>query len=281
MWNPPAADDNLHKPMARAKFKPSKLTLFISLFLLGCILLLLPQNVTSRVNFAFIDIFGYFLNMGSSATHNRQPQSSSPDFVTRHDYNRLWVAFSNLQKDFFEQKKQMEELGKVRLTEPDPSTGLVLAKVVSRKDRQFIINRGSADGLKAGQYVLGDNAVIGVIEQVSTDISSVQLITSSACKLPIKISAPDINTYFNGTMQGNDKKGAMISNIPQKYKIKAGFNVYAAEKSGFLRSMRIIGRISKCTAGEKNPVVWDITVEPAYDFNNITDVAVIVLNQPG
>ncbi|MBU1260143.1 MAG: hypothetical protein KJ757_08180 [Planctomycetes bacterium] len=264
--------------MARVRFKPSKLTLFIGLFLFGCVLLLLPQNATSKLNFAFIDIFGFFLNMSSSAAYYYQPPSTSPDFVPRHEYNRLWVVFSNLQAELFEQKKQIEDLGKVRLTEPDPSTGIVLAKVVNRKDNQFIINCGSNSGLKTGQYVLGDNAVIGVVEQASEDISSVRLITSSTCKIPIKISAPQINTYFNGTMQGDDKNGAIIVNIPQKYKIKAGFNVYAAEKAGFLQSPRIIGRISKCVIGEANPVIWDIAVEPVYNLNSITDVAVIVIN---
>jgi cell shape-determining protein MreC len=264
--------------MARVKFKPSKLTLFVSLFLLGFILFLLPQSVTSRLNFTFIDVFGYFLNMGSSAPYYHAPQNSAADYVSRNEYNRLQTAYANLQEELSEQKRQLEKISKIRLTEPDPSTGLVLAKVVNRKENEFVINHGSADGLKAGQYVLGDNAVIGLVEQVSADISIVRLITSSSCKIQIKISAPDINTYFNGTMQGNDKKSAVILNIPQKYKIKAGFNVYAAEKPGFLRSSRLIGRISKCIPGEQNPVVWDITVEPAYDFNTITDVAVIVLN---
>ena len=265
--------------MARRQFKPSKLTLVIGLVLLGCIFLLLPQNVTSRLNFAFIDIFGFFLKMGSSVTQNR-PAALSPDYVPREEYNRLQTAYANLEAELAEQKKQVDVLSKVRLTEPDPSTGLVLAKVVNKKENEFIINRGAGDGLKTGQYVLGDNAVIGLVEQVSNDISSVRLVTSSACKIPIKISAPEINKYFNGTIQGNDKKGARVLNIPQKYEIKTGFNVYAAEKAGFLRSMRIIGRIAKCTAGEKNPTVWDITVEPAYNLNNITDVAVIVLKQP-
>jgi cell shape-determining protein MreC len=263
--------------MARAKFKPSKLTLFVSLLLTGFILLLIPQNVTSRLNFAFIDIFGFFLNIGSSAVYHQNPESNSPFSVPRHEYNRLWVAYSNLQAEVFEQKGQIEELGRVRITEPDPATGIVLAKVVNRRKNEFIINRGSADSLEKGQYVLGDNAVIGCIEQVSADISSVKLITSSACKLHVKISAPDVNSYFNSTMQGDDKDGAKILNVPRKYKIQDGYQVYAAPKAGFLQSPRIIGRISQCTADQSNPVVWDISVEPAYKFNEITDVAVIVV----
>jgi len=264
--------------MARTKFKPSKLTLFIGLFLTGCIFLLLPQTVTSKINFTFIDIFDYFLNMGASTKQVRQ---TSPDnFVSKEEYLRLYAAYTNLEATLDEQKKQFEKLSKIRLTEPDPSTGLVIAKIVNKKEQEFIINKGTADGLKAGQYVLGDNAVIGLIEQVANDISSVRLVTSSACKLTVKISVPEIHSYFNGTIQGNDKNGAKILNIPQKYKIKTGYNVYAAEKPGQLSSMRIIGRIAKCTLGAKSAVVWDIEVQPMYDLENITDVAVIVIKTP-
>ena len=276
------ADGYSHRLMAQAKFKPSKLTLFISLFLSGFIFLLIPQNITSKVNFAFVDIFGFFLNIGTSAAYYQSPENNSPFFVPRHEHNKLRVAYRNLQAEFYEQKKQIEELGRVRMTEPDPATGLVLAKIVNRRKNEFIINRGSADGLKKGQYVLGDNAVIGCIEQVSVDISSVKLISSPACKLHVRISAPDINAYFNGTIQGDDKDAAKIMNVPKKYKIKAGHLVYAAPKAGFLQSPRIIGEISQCVIDRSNPVVWDISVKPAYEFENITNVAVIVMNtEPG
>ncbi len=263
--------------MARTRFKPSKLTLFTGLLLIGIILLFIPQNITSRLNFVFFDIFGFFLNIGSSAAYQQKVQTDSPDAVSRHEYNRLQVAYDNLQAQFQEQRKQIDLLSRIRMTEPDPAAGLVLAKVVNRRKNEFIINRGSADGLAKGQYVLGDNAVIGCIEDVSADISSVKLITSSACKLHVKISAPDVNSYFNGTIQGDDKDGTKILNVPKKYKIKNGLNVYAAPKPGILQSPRIIGRISKCAADETNPVLWAITVKPAYEFNDITDVAVIVI----
>jgi cell shape-determining protein MreC len=265
--------------MARVKFKPSKLTLFVGLVLTGFILLLIPQSITSKLNFAFIDIFGFFLNVGSSAAYQQNPQNNLPFSVSRHEYNKLRAAYENLQAEIFEQKRQIEQLSRVRMTEPDPAAGLVLAKIVNRRKNEFIINRGSADGLVKGQYVLGDNAVIGCVEQVSMDISSVKLINSSACKLHVKISAPDANSYFNGTIQGDDKNGVRILNMPKKYKIKEGYYVYAAPKTGFLQSPRIIGRISKCVVDETKPVLWDITVEPSYEFDDITDVAVIVIKQ--
>jgi cell shape-determining protein MreC len=264
--------------MARTKFKPSKLTLFIGFFLIGIIFLLLPQNVTSKVNFAFMDIFDYFLNMG--ATQQKPHPNEAGGYVSKQEYLRLQTAYANLDQQYIDLKKQFDSLGKIRLTEPDPSTGLVIAKVVNRKEHQLIINRGSKDGLITGQYVLGDNAVIGLIEQVADDISSVQLITSTSCRMPIKISAPEIDSYFNGTIQGDGKTGAKILNIPQKYKIKSGSDVYATERSGLLSSTRIIGKISKCKLGAKSAIVWDIEVKPMYDFETITDVAVVVIKLP-
>jgi cell shape-determining protein MreC len=261
--------------MARTKFKPSKLTLFIGLFLLGIIFLLLPQDVTSKVNFTFIDVFDYFLNMGTA--HQKQQTKTPGTFVSSQEYQKLQTAYANLDEQYSELKSQFEKLSKLRLTETDPTTGLVMAKIVNRKEHQLIINRGSKDGLVAGQYVLGDNAVIGLIEQVSDDISSVQLITSTSCKMPIKILAPESNANFNGTIQGDGKTGAKISNIPQKYKIRTGNGVYAAERSGLLASSRIIGKISKCKLGAKSAIVWDIDVKPMYDFENLIDVAVVVI----
>jgi len=263
--------------MARAKFKPSKLTLFTGLLLTGIILLLIPQSVTSKLNFAFIDIFGFFLNMGSSASHQQKPRNDSPLSVSRHEYSKLQAAYEELQAQVSEQKRQIDQLSRVRMTEPDPAAGLVLARIVNRRKNEFIINRGSADNLKKGQYVLGDNAVIGCIEQVSADISSVKLITSSACKLHVKVSAPDVNSYFNGTIRGDDKDAAKILNVPKKYKMKEGYYVYAASKTGFLLSPRIVGSISRCVVDETNPLLWDITVKPAYEFDDIEDVAVIVI----
>ena len=246
---------------------------------MGFILLLIPQDITSKLNFAFIDIFGFFLNIGSSAAYQQNPQTDPLFSVSRQEYNKLQAAYENLQEKVSEQEKQIEQLSRVRMTEPDPAAGLVLAKIVNRRQNEFIINRGSADGLVKGQYVLGDNAVIGCIEQASADISSVKLITSSVCKLHVKISAPDVNSYFNGTIQGDDKNRAKILNVPKKYKIKDGYYVYAAPKTGFLLSPRIIGKISRCVGDETKPLLWDITVKPAYEFDDITDVAVIVIKQ--
>ena len=264
--------------MGKKQFKPSKLTLFFSLFVFGLILLLLPSRFTSRINLAFIDIFSFFFNVTSSAQSFSALGSGSGEYVSRHEHNRLWVAYQNLQAQLSEERQRVEKLGHLRITEPNPNTSLVLAEIVNIQNNEIVLNRGSADGLRIGQYVLGDNAVIGVISMVSSSISRAKIITGKHCEVDIKICVPESNSYINWTMRGDGRNHAKISNLPKRYTISEGCNVYAAKKAGLLESPRIIGKVSKCIIDETNPVVWDITVDPAYNLGNITDVAVIVMN---
>lgn len=264
--------------MAAKKFKPSKLTLFFGLCLFGIILLLLPGRITNRINFTFIDIFDFFLNIGSSASRYPGVEIDPRYYVSRHEHDKLWVAYSNLQAELTEERRRVEKLGQLRLTEPNPNTSLILGQIVNRRNGELIINRGSEHKLLPGQYVLGDNAIIGIVSEVSPTISSIKLITSPQCRLRVKISAPESNSYFGGTMLGDDKDGALILNIPKKYPITVGSNVYAAKEACLLESPRIIGKVSICQTDEANPVVWQIAVNPVYDTKDITDVAVIVIN---
>ena len=264
--------------MAAKKFKLTKLTLFSGLFLFGVILILLPCRITNRINFTFIDIFDFFLNIGSSASRYPGAEIDSRYYISRHEHDKLWVAYSNLQAQLTEERKRVEKLGQLRLTEPNPNTSLILGQIVNRRNGELIINRGSEHKLSSGQYVLGDNAIIGIVNETSPTISSVKLITSAKCRLRVKISVPESNSYIGGTMLGDDKDGAMILNIPKKYPVTAGCNVYAAKEAGLLESPRIIGKVSDCEIDEINPIVWKITVNPIYDTKDITDVAVIVIN---
>ena len=263
--------------MARKQVRVSKLTLFVCLCLSGVILLLLPQRITNKLNFTFIEVFNFFLNVGIEPDRYAASGPVGGDFVSRHTYNQLWVAYSNLQAELFEQRKRAEKLSQMRIIEPNPSTGFVLAEVINSRNTELIINRGRDNGIRKGQYVLGDNSVIGIISDVSDTVAVVKLITDAACRLYVRIAAAEVDSYINATMQGTGGNTAKILNLARKYKIKTGYKVYAAGKPGKLQSPRIIGRISACRVDEDNPLLWDIDVEPAYDFKNISEVAVIVI----
>ena len=263
--------------MARKRTKVSKATLLTCLVLIGVILLLLPQDTTNKLNFAFIRLFGFCLNIGATSPgYSAADIHSGSQFVDRQTHNKLWIAYANLQVDFFQEHEQLEKLAGLRIALPSPGTNLVPGQVTSRKEHEIFINRGSSDGLAKGQYVLGYNSIIGVVAEVSSNLASVRLITSPASEIPVRVALDEDNIYIHPIMTGAGTNRARMK-VKQTFKVKQDYRVYAAQKTGFLDTPRIIGKISKCVIDENNPVMWDITVEPAYDLNNITDVTVIVI----
>lgn len=263
--------------MARKQIKVSKATLLTCLVLIGFILLLLPQSTTNKFNFAFIRLFGFCLNIGANPSgYSAVDAHPGSQFVDRQTHNNLWIAYANLQEDFFQEHRQLEKLAGLRIALPSPGTNLVPGQVTGRKEHEIIINRGSSDGLAKGQYVLGYNSIIGIVAEVSSNLSRVKLITSPASKIPVRIALDEDDIYIHPFMTGTGTNRAKIE-VKQTYKVKQGYRVYAAQKTGFLEIPRIIGKISRCVINESNPVIWDITVEPACDLDNITDVTIIVI----
>ena len=79
-------------------------------------------------------------------------------------------------------------------------------------------------------------------------------------------------------MQGTGGNSAKITMIPTKHKVKEGDNVYADLKIGLLSDRVITGKITKCREDEQRPMLWDITVEPVCDIENLKSVTVIIID---
>ena len=263
--------------MASKHIKVSKMALLTGLVLTGFILLLLPQSTTNKLNFAFVRIFGFCFNIGANPPgYSAVDYRDGSQFVDRGTHNKLWIAYVNLQEDFAREHAQLEKLAGLRIDLPSPGTNLVPGQVTGRRKNEIIINRGSSDALAKGQYVLGYNSIIGTVDEISSDLSTVKLITSPASEIPVRIAMDEDDIYINSTMAGAGMNKGRIK-VKRTFNVKKGYRVYAAQRTGFLETPRIIGRISRCVIDEDNPVVWDITVEPACDLNNITDVTVVVI----
>ncbi len=272
--------------MAKNQTRVSGATLFTSLVLAGFILLLMPSNITNRFHFAFVRMFGPILNIGRSVPVNKISNVVDlSGFVNRQEHNLLQNAYANLYADLLEEHNRLKELAGLRkISLPQSGAGLILADVISVSlglRHKISINLGTDDGLIPGQYVLGDNSIIGIISNmISTHNAEVRLTTDTSHKMLVEIAAPKENAFIRGIMQGNGTNSGSISMISREYKIGKHDAVYAAKKPGFLDTPRIIGKVGSCRPDDKNPLLWDIIVEPVCNFENLKRVAVIVMNTP-
>ncbi len=198
--------------------------------------------------------------------------AESEAWVSRIKYDQLQNHLANITEELNHERQKVEELSRLRNRYPLEGAALVLADVITASAEGFIINRGETDGLQKGQFVLGDNSIIGTISDVSPRTARVGLITEITSDLAVEIGG------LKTVIQGYSRNSAKVRLVSTKHKIRIGDNVYACKKPGFLDTPIIVGTVSKCRKNDENPLLWDITVKPACDVERLNNVTVIVMN---
>jgi rod shape-determining protein MreC len=257
--------------------------LFISLFLTGLIFLFAPQKITSKFQFAYVRVFCWPLSIGrdiSLSAHGfmASAEGSEDEVVSRVRYNKLHNRLANVTEWLKQERQKVESLSGLRNRTVWQGVKFVLADIITSTidglHSELIINRGKEDGLAIGQYVLANESVIGTICKADNRTARVRLITDPASQIAVKVEGLNKDRILQGT--GNDS--AEVKLLPTKYRVEVDVVVYAQKKPGFLSTPVIVGTVAQCESNKDNPLLWDITVKPACDIENLTEVSVIVMN---
>jgi len=246
--------------------------LFTWFMLAGFIFLFAPQSLTSKFQLAFANIFRRPLSTGRNISLLARTQPQLTDVVSRRKYDQLQNYLANLTEELNQERQKVEELSRLRNRCPLEGARLIFADVITASTEGLIINRGQNDGLQKGQFVLGDNSIIGTISDVSPRTAKVELITETTSNIAVEIGG------LKTVIRGDDKNSAKVQLVSIKHEIKIGDNVYACKKPGLLDAPMIIGAVAQYKIDDENPLLWDITVKPACDIQKLTEAAVIIMN---
>ena len=250
--------------------------LFSWFMLAGFILLLAPQALTNKFQFTFARMFRRPLSVGRNISLSSRARQPFTDYISRRQYNRLQNHLANVIEQWNQEHEKVEKLSQLRDRLAWEGANVVLANVITVSvdafRSEFIIDRGTEDGLAKGQFVLGDNSIIGTISGVSAHTAKVRLITDPASKIAVRIAGLNVSRI----MQGNGSNLARINLLQIDHKVESGDEVYAEKRPGLLDSPMIVGTVAECKIDDENPSLWDITVKPACQIDRLSDVAVIV-----
>ena len=248
-------------------------TLFI---LTGLIFLFSPQNVTNKFQFAFARIFRWPLNISRNFSLFARTEQPLSKVVDRREYDKLQSHLANIEEELLQEQKKVEKLSGLRSRFPWEGVKFVLADIITsyvdELQGELIINRGRDDGLTTGQFVLGDNSVIGTICSVDSRTARIRLFTDPTSNIPVKLSGSDAGRV----MQGAGNTSAVIRMVKQK--VKVGDDIFAVKKPGFLDTPVIIGKVVQCKRNSESPLLWDVTVGPVCELEKLNDAAVVVMN---
>jgi cell shape-determining protein MreC len=252
--------------------------LFTWFTLAGFIFLFAPQKLTDNFQYAFLRVFNWPLSIGeniSLSVRTRQPLGDA-DVVPRREYNKLQNYRANLEGQLRKEHEKVEILSGLRNRFPLEAGDLQLASVFpgsfDKLHGELSIDKGEDDKVAKGQFILSDNSIIGTIGDVSARGAKVKLFTNPTSSIAVEVA----NTKH--LMRGS---GDNLARIPMvKHKVEIDSEVMANRMVGFLNAPMIIGKVLRYERNAKSPMLWDIVVEPVCDFEQLNDVAVIVINPP-
>lgn len=258
----------------------SRPMLFTWCMLAGLILLFAPQNLTNDFQFAFARLFRWPLTIGKNISLYTRTQQ--PTTETKFEKESQYINhIANLEEELREKQRILEKLTKLKSRfNALENASLIMADIMkytmNGTQNELTINRGKNDGLTKGQFVLGDNSIIGTISDVSprTGTANVRLFTDPASKIAVRIG----NLNRDMLMQGRGNDVAKVLLLPTKYKVKAGDKVLARKTPGFLDAPMIIGTVTRCKLDDQKPSIWDITVKPVCNIEKLISVTVIIMN---
>lgn len=259
--------------MARKRVRISRRMLFTWLLLGSLILLLVPQSISNKFQFAFHRAFYWPLSVGRSISLSRLPQNER-NVVPRKQHERLQVHLNNLQAELQQTRQKLDEVAGLRNRYGLEGAGFVPADVVTvtvdTLRCELLINRGYDDGIKEGQIALADNTFVGTIISVSARNAKVRLVTDRESKINVKIGGTD------RVMAGC---GGNLARVPLiQTKVDVGLGVMASEKSGYFDKPILVGKVVKLDENTASPLLWDLTVQPISDLEKLKSVTVVVMN---
>ena len=252
--------------------------LFTWCMLAGLILLIAPPSITNKFQFAFTRIFSWPISHGndfSLATSHQEPFIGQ---LSRSE-NQYRNEIEFLKQQLIQAHERINTLSGIRnrfpLTKNNLATADIIRTTINDTSGELIINRGQIDGLKAGQFVMADLCIIGKISDVDSHTARVKLFTDKTSSVAVTIGESNIRRF----MQGIGNNSAQITpKISASISIKPGDKVFAQKAPGLLDVSMIAGIVTQCERDDKEPSVWDITVQPACNIAQIDDVTVIIMN---
>jgi len=255
--------------------------LFIWCLLGGLIILFSPVSLTNKLQLAYTSVFRWPLAAGQRASLATRAIPSlgvvndAPTDETTKEHLLLRNTIDDLKSQLAQARQDIERLSHIRHVMPRWEGMSLLpadVTVTGRTQSVLYINRGQQNGVAVGQYVVGDMSIIGIISAVSARTARVRLITDPTSKIPVTLGESDLAWV----MEGRPGNVAKVPRVPAGHPVSEGMQVYARKMPGVLDVPIIVARVKTSRIDPENPLLLDITVQPACDLSALTGVMVIV-----
>jgi cell shape-determining protein MreC len=277
--------------MAGNRMRVSNRVIFVWCSLAGLIFFFAPNDWTYKWRLGFNRFFRLPLSAGRSFSSALGSEQSGQECVPLAKYNRVRNELANLKHRLDQERQKVAKLSGLRDRDVWQGTVFVLADVITRSidasQASLIVNRGERDGVVSGQFVLGDNSVIGTVTAADARTAQVTLFTDPAARTAVDIAegahfeTGQDNGFVSDVpmiMRGAGADMAKIRLVHGEQKIPVGGVVFAIGKPGLLDTAMIAGTVHQCSRDPENPLLWEVSVKPVCEFDKLDEVTIVIMN---
>ena len=159
----------------------------------------------------------------------------------------------------------------------------VAAEIISKDPGNwydtFMINRGSADGIRVDNNVIADKGLVGIVTEVGTHWATVRSIIDDSSN----VSAMTVSTQDNCVVEGDlelidEGKLSFSQMYDQDNKVTVGERIVTSNISEKYVEGLFIGYVSEVRQDSNNLTKTGTIVTPV-DFQHLKDVFVITVNK--
>lgn len=182
-------------------------------------------------------------------------------------------SLDTLSDSLVKTKTQVGDTAKhiVRYAEYVYRTARVINNSVNATDNFITINRGSRHGIGKNMAVLSGSGVVGRVEHVSANYSSILSVLSAKQRVSARLK-----NIANGFVvwEGKNPRVLTMIDVPQQVDVKKGDSVFTNSYSLYFPPEVLIGTVIKTEQIKKN-AMQHIYLKSSTDFANLQYVYVV------
>ncbi|MCL2512896.1 MAG: rod shape-determining protein MreC [Oscillospiraceae bacterium] len=214
-------------------------------------------------------VSGFALSFASSKYYQKEIEKLE---LQLEEYREKLVGYEEVKK-----KIELYE-GFLGLKENNPDFDFIEATIIGRDPadvfRSFVINKGTANGIKINSPIISGKYLVGVVRKVNLTSSVVYAVGDPK----VKIGAYEIKSredgYIEGTAEFAFSGECRFTELPKDTAVAEGGIICTSGIAGVYPRDLIIGTVTEVRDGDTGLSSYAV-VKPGIDYASLTDVFVI------
>lgn len=278
----------VHRAISQADVMKPQNLIALLLFIVGAVWALTRSERSVRnIQKTYYSAISPFLKGGTAI------ETRASAFIDEVEHSKKWEMKYKLAKEELDEKRmevahlrKLEEennrLNKALNFQENAPFHVLAAKIIRRQPSTWwhtvTIDRGEEHGVGVQLPVLSPEGLVGKIDALSKDTSTVILLTDEKCQVSAKIAASPEAGIISGLRGATgDSPSLLLRFLSKDANIRPGMLVFTNGRGRIFPPDILLGTVKSYDSG---PLFGEALVEPAVDFASLDTVFVKIPQPP-